>query len=98
MDGLMKQIGPFWWANRGFTKPGVYYYWRNKNRRILPVPKYVVLPYLHVFIDLGFLQARTEVLHRCCNRDCFVVIGLEGKLFGKGFSFDLYRPHQLRIY
>ena len=54
--------------------------------------RHIPLPYLHVYIDLGFFMARTEVLYRCIAQDAFVIIALEIKLFGKRFCVELYRP------
>lgn len=52
--------------------------------------QYRFRPYIHLWLDLGFLQARTAIMHEALESMSTEYIVLELIIFGKGFKFRLY--------
>lgn len=49
-------------------------------------------PYLSLYLDVGFLRLRTDVMHRAYERDVYDYIRLDWKLFKWSGGFNLYKP------
>jgi len=47
-------------------------------------------PYIHIWVDLGFLQARTAIMYDAPELMQTEYILLELVIFGRGFKFRLY--------
>ena len=56
-----------------------------------------LLPYLHLYADLGFFRARTLINGESLERMTREYVLLELYLFGKRFEFDLYSPYYRRL-
>ena len=70
--------------------------YKEKNQ---PLPNWlkildsrIPLPYLHLFIDIGFIRIRTALMYYSFENQYTIWICLDCRIFGKGFEFRLYRP------
>jgi hypothetical protein len=68
---------------------------RKKKRRLMWRR---LLPYLMLYIDLGFITVRTSIAYREKSMAQYEYIQLTVKVFGKGFEFGLYTTDKRIIY